>query len=159
MISALFFLIAQLGMAQISIAQDSSVECNRLMSRAAHESSRSMFAGLSKSKAMLFNVTQALGHTEALMKDAVSRKITFNAFKEEAKQKNLKIYDVYHERVYGKLYLAKNCPDSVAEAAAPKTDMHSINTPNDDFFNRQVDDVMRGLGPAPGTATPAESER
>jgi hypothetical protein len=62
------------------------------------------------------------------------------------------------------MYIAKNCGDSALEAGIssprdPLADQGRISVPNDDFFEHQVGDVTRSLGPAPDTITPSETER
>lgn len=70
----------------------------------------------------------------------------------------------YYERLYQKLFVAKNCPETNLEAGSGmmpdgNSSPGTFPEPGDDFYGRHVDDATRGTTLEPGQTTPAETER
>jgi hypothetical protein len=142
-------------------------KCASAISKVSHPSTPELWRGLAKNSRDLYAVTDTLRENRRIMEEAAEAGKSFEVIRAEASKKGFPFGTQnipYYERVYLKMYIAKNCSDTVLEAGAssphdPVAEQGRVSIPNDDFFGHQVDDVTRGLGPAPGTVTPAETER
>jgi hypothetical protein len=141
--------------------------CGAAISKVSQPSTPELWRGLAKNSHDFYAVTATLRENRKFMEEAAEAGKTFELVRKEAAKRGFPFGDQnipYYERVYWKIYIAKNCDDSVLEAGAssphdPTDYQGRTSVPNNDFFERQVNDVTRSLGPAPGTITPSETER
>jgi hypothetical protein len=144
-----------------------NTRCGAAISKVSSPSTPELWRGLAKNSRDLYAVTDTLRENRKLMEEAAQAGKPFDLVRDEAAKKGFPFgYQniPYYERVYWKMYVAKNCADATLEAGAssphdPLAAQGRIGVPNDDFFERQVDDATRGLGPAPDTTAPSETER
>ena len=143
-----------------------NTKCGAAISKASNPSTPELWRGLAKNNRDLYAVTNTLRENRRIMEEGAEAGKSFETVRTEAAKAGFPFSpynDPYYERVYLKLYIAKNCSDAGLEAGAnslpdPTIEQGRTTIPNDDFFDRQVGDVMRGMGSPSDTITPAESE-
>jgi hypothetical protein len=144
-----------------------NTECGAAISKMSQPSTPELWRGLAKNSHDLYAVTNTLRENRKLMEEAAQAGKPFDLVRAEAAKNGFPFSPQnmpYYERTYLKMYIAKNCGDSALEAGIssprdPIADQGRISIPNNDFFERQVNDATRGLSLAPDTITPSEGNR